>query len=169
MSQDEKKSEDGAKIEDLEVAVEIESDGCCNNYPWWVVFIIGNEFCERYAYYGMRAVLVLYLNQFIGFSKDVSTEIYHAYVALCYFTPLFGAIIADSFWGKFKTIFILSIVYVIGMFIMAISALNFSDDPDRETGETVNTVLCLVALTVVAAGTGGIKDRLDLQKFAFLH
>lgn len=44
-------------------------DGCCNNYPWWVCFIIGNEFCERYAYYGMRAVLVLYLNQFIGFSK----------------------------------------------------------------------------------------------------
>jgi len=157
MAQDEKKSEDDAKIDDVEVAVEIESDGCCNNYPWWVCFIIGNEFCERYAYYGMRAVLVLYLNQFIGFSKDVSTEIYHAYVALCYFTPLFGAIIADSFWGKFKTIFILSIVYVIGMFLMAISALNYSDDPDRETGETVNTVLCLVALAVVAAGTGGIK------------
>ena len=93
----------------------------------------------------MRAILVLYLNQFIGFtkgtfwvtwslfcikfareviniktpySKDISTEIYHAYVAVCYFTPLIGAVIADSYWGKFKTIFILSIVYVIGMFLM---------------------------------------------------
>ena len=39
-------------------------------------------------------------------------------MAVCYFTPLIGAVVADSYWGKFKTIFILSIVYVIGMFLM---------------------------------------------------
>ena len=123
-----------------------------NRYPWWITFIIGNEFCERYAYYGMRAVLVLYLSNFLGFSKDVSTEIYHAYIAMAYMTPLLGAIISDSFWGKFKTIIIFSIIYAAGMITMAVSAVEFSDE-----ATSFNIILCLVSLTIVAFGTGGIK------------
>ena len=59
-----------------------QDSGCCAGYPWWVAFILGNEFCERYAYYGMRSILVLYLTYFIGFSNNVSVEIYHAFAAL---------------------------------------------------------------------------------------
>ena len=83
-------------------------------YPYYVFFILGNEFCERYAYYGMRSILVLFLTSFLGFDKDTGTVIYHIFAALCYFFPLIGGIIADSYWGKFKTIFIVSIVYAIG-------------------------------------------------------
>ncbi|CAG5104277.1 Oidioi.mRNA.OKI2018_I69.chr1.g1175.t1.cds [Oikopleura dioica] len=75
----EEKKEEELVVEDQ---TEVERDGCCSGYPWWVAFILGNEFCERYAYYGMRSILVLYLTYFIGFSNDVSVEIYHAFAAL---------------------------------------------------------------------------------------
>ena len=55
--------------------------------------------------------------------NDLSTIVYHTFAALCYFFPLIGGIIADSFWGKVKTILILSIVYLIGMVLMAVAAI----------------------------------------------
>jgi len=48
------------------------------------------------------AVLVLYLTTILKFNGDDSTIIYHSFVFLAYFMPLPGAILADSYWGKFK-------------------------------------------------------------------
>lgn len=48
------------------------------------------------------AVLVLYLNNFLNWNEDFATTIYHTFVALCYLTPILGAIIADSWLGKYK-------------------------------------------------------------------
>merc|ERR1711944_64104 len=73
-------------------------------YPKQVFFVVGNEFCERFSFYGMKAVLALYLKHKLHFSEDTSTVIYHAFSGLCYFTPIFGAMLADQFFGKFKTI-----------------------------------------------------------------
>ena len=65
-------------------------------FPYYVGFILGNEFCERYSYYGMRTILVLYLTYFIGFDENTSTVIYHAFTVLAYTWPLFGGALADS-------------------------------------------------------------------------
>ena len=62
--------------------------------------------------------------------------------------------LADSYWGKYKTIFILSIVYCLGMALMAVSAVEFDDSG---TGQTVNMGLAIAALFIIACGTGGIK------------
>jgi len=70
-------------------------------YPKIVFLIILTEFCERFSYYGIRTVLYIYLTSFIKQSKDTATVIYHAFTVICYFTPLFGAILA----GIFKLIF----------------------------------------------------------------
>ncbi|CAG5110947.1 Oidioi.mRNA.OKI2018_I69.chr2.g5294.t1.cds [Oikopleura dioica] len=123
-------------------------------YPYHVFFIIGNEFCERYAYYGMRSILIIFLTYFLGFSKDESTIIYHSYIAMCYFFPLIGGIIADSCLGKFWTILNLSIVYLAGMVMMTVSAVPFGDD---NSPNNTNTILAICALITVAMGTGGIK------------
>ena len=48
------------------------------------------------------AILVIYLTSMLNMSKDDATAVYHAFNMLCYFSPIFGAIIADSFWGKYK-------------------------------------------------------------------
>ncbi|KAL1273166.1 hypothetical protein QQF64_029028 [Cirrhinus molitorella] len=129
-------------------------------YPVSIFFIVVNEFCERFSYYGMKAVLVLYFKYFIGWDNDFSTTIYHTFVALCYLTPILGAIIADSWLGKFKTIVYLSIVYTIGQVIMAISAIHDITDSNRDgepDNKTFHVALSMVGLTLIALGTGGIK------------
>ena len=92
-------------------------------YPKQVFLIIGNEFCERLSYYGMKAILSIYLYQKLHFTKDRATTIYHAFSMLCYFCPIFGAMIADQFLGKFKTIVTISIIYVLGHLLKTLAAV----------------------------------------------
>uniref|UniRef100_A0A674BAF8 Solute carrier family 15 member 1 n=1 Tax=Salmo trutta TaxID=8032 RepID=A0A674BAF8_SALTR len=96
----------------------------------------------RFSYYGMRAVLVLYFRYFLKWDDDLSTSIYHTFIALCYLTPILGAIVADSWLGKFKTIVYLSIVYTVGQVVMAVIHL---------------LAMSMVGLFLIALGTGGIK------------
>ncbi|XP_067459736.1 solute carrier family 15 member 1 [Thunnus thynnus] len=129
-------------------------------YPISIFFIVVNEFCERFSYYGMRAVLVLYFKYFLRWDDDMATSIYHTFVALCYLTPILGAIVADSWLGKFKTIVYLSIVYAIGQVAMAVSAIHDITDSDRDgtpDNITLHVVLSMVGLFLIALGTGGIK------------
>ncbi|CAB4062888.1 SLC15A1 [Lepeophtheirus salmonis] len=118
-------------------------------YPKQVFFILGNEFCERFSFYGMRAVLSKYLKDDLKFSEDTSTSIFHAFGFLAYFTPIFGAILADNYIGKFKTIFYVSIIYVFGHLIKTIGAtpVPFS----------AQVAMSFVGLILIAIGTGGIK------------
>uniref|UniRef100_A0A3B4ZSF5 Solute carrier family 15 member 1-like n=1 Tax=Stegastes partitus TaxID=144197 RepID=A0A3B4ZSF5_9TELE len=129
-------------------------------YPLSIFFIVVNEFCERFSYYGMRAVLVLYFKYFLLWDDDLATSIYHTFVALCYLTPILGAIVADSWLGKFKTIIYLSIVYAIGQVAMAVSAIHDITDTDRDgkpDNMTFHVALSMVGLLLIALGTGGIK------------
>ncbi|KAM7407392.1 hypothetical protein PAMA_003222 [Pampus argenteus] len=129
-------------------------------YPISIFFIVVNEFCERFSYYGMRAVLVLYFKYFLRWDDDLATSIYHTFVALCYLTPILGAIVADSWLGKFKTIIYLSIVYAVGQVAMAVSAVHDITDSDRDgtpNNMTFHVVLSMVGLFLIALGTGGIK------------
>ncbi|XP_046902028.1 solute carrier family 15 member 2 [Hypomesus transpacificus] len=124
---------------------------CGTNYPVSIAFIVVNEFCERFSYYGMKAVLTLYFVNYLDWNKDLSTAVYHAFSSLCYFTPLLGALIADSWLGKFKTIIYLSIVYVIGHVVKSVGAIPDVGD------KTIHIVLSMVGLVLIAFGTGGIK------------
>uniref|UniRef100_A0A3B3Y7D5 Solute carrier family 15 member 1 n=1 Tax=Poecilia mexicana TaxID=48701 RepID=A0A3B3Y7D5_9TELE len=129
-------------------------------YPLSIFFIVVNEFCERFSYYGMRAVLVLYFKYFLKWDDDFSTTIYHTFVALCYLTPILGAIIADSWLGKFKTIVYLSIVYAVGQVIMAVSAIHDITDGNKDgtpDNMTLHVALSMLGLLLIALGTGGIK------------
>ncbi|KAM6934037.1 solute carrier family 15 member 1 [Xenentodon cancila] len=129
-------------------------------YPISIFFIVVNEFCERFSYYGMRAVLVLYFKYFLRWDDDLATSIYHTFVALCYLTPILGAIVADSWLGKFKTIIYLSIVYAIGQVAMAVSAIHDITDSDRDgrpDNMTFHVIMSMVGLFLIALGTGGIK------------
>ncbi|XP_036425775.1 solute carrier family 15 member 1b [Colossoma macropomum] len=132
---------------------------CCG-YPLSIFFIVVNEFCERFSYYGMRAVLVLYFRYFLRWDDDLATTIYHTFVALCYLTPILGAIVADSWLGKFKTIVYLSIVYTIGQVVMAVSAVHDITDTNQDgtpDNMTFHVALSMVGLFLIAVGTGGIK------------
>ncbi|XP_070693731.1 solute carrier family 15 member 1 [Pempheris klunzingeri] len=108
----------------------------------------------------MRAVLVLYFKYFLRWDDDLATSIYHTFVALCYLTPILGAIVADSWLGKFKTIIYLSIVYAIGQITMAVSAIHDITDTNRDgtpDNMTFHVAMSMVGLFLIALGTGGIK------------
>lgn len=113
-------------------------------YPKAIGFIVSNELCERFCFYGMRskikmfllrfipwqyhtkystAILVLYLTRKLGYDDDTATVVYHVYGMLVYFMCLFGAILSDSWLGKFRTILYLSIVYAIGSVVISLGAV----------------------------------------------
>ncbi|KAM7065968.1 solute carrier family 15 member 1 [Acridotheres tristis] len=128
----------------------------CFGFPLSIFFIVINEFCERFSYYGMKAVLTLYFTRFLRWEDNFATAIYHTFVALCYLTPILGAIIADSWLGKFKTILYLSIVYAIGQAVLSVGSIS------ELTGGSANNLapniaLSMIGLILIALGTGGIK------------
>ncbi|XP_044578742.1 peptide transporter family 1 isoform X2 [Cotesia glomerata] len=118
-------------------------------YPKSVFFIVSNEFCERFSYYGMRTILSLYLTSKLSYSDDTATVIYHTFTMFVYFFPLIGAILADSWLGKFRTILYLSIIYAIGQLLLAASAAPTFGLPIRE--------FSILGLLLIALGSGGIK------------
>lgn len=112
---------------------------------------MGNEFCERFSYYGMRAILALYLNQYLLFNEDAATSGVHLFTAAAYTTTLLGAYLSDGYLGRYRTILYLSIIYVLGSSLMAFAAIpGVMGDPPSPWG-------AIVALVLIAVGTGGIK------------
>ncbi|XP_017145485.1 peptide transporter family 1 isoform X1 [Drosophila miranda] len=118
-------------------------------YPKSVFFIISNEFCERFNYYGMRTVLVLYLSRQLGYAEDTATVVFHVFTMFVYFLCVFGAIISDSWLGKFKTILYLSMVYICGSVLLTLGAIG----PLNLPVETFT----MLGLALIALGSGGIK------------
>ncbi|XP_077997933.1 solute carrier family 15 member 2-like [Glandiceps talaboti] len=124
---------------------------CLERYPKSTYFIIGMEFCERYCYYGMKAILILYFTEILLMSNDSATSLYHTFVMLCYLSPIGGAMISDGFWGKYKTIFLIAWVYLAGCVVMSLSSIpQLTNDQPRMGGP-------IVGLFLIAMGTGGIK------------
>ena len=118
--------------------------------PPGIPYIIGNEAAERFCFYGLRAILVIYMTQYLRnragalapMSENDANKWYHLFVASNYFFPMLGAIVADAFWGKFRTVFWISLIYCAG-------CLALAGDPTR--------VGLFVGLGLIALGAGGIK------------
>nr|POE74206.1 protein nrt1/ ptr family 8.1 [Quercus suber] len=76
-------------------------------------FILGNECCERLAYYGMRTNLILYFKNRLHQHSATASNNVSNWGGTCYITPLIGAFIADSYLGRYWTIALFSVIYVI--------------------------------------------------------
>ena len=108
--------------------------------------IIANEVMERFAYYGMRTILAMVLIKYLPLDQLMTEQeasgVFHQFAAWNYFFPLAGALVADIWLGKYRTILWLSIVYTIGCVVLALD----------QTRTSVYLGLFLIAL-----GSGGIK------------
>jgi len=121
-----------------------------NTLPPGIPYIVGNEAAERFSYYGMRAILVVFMTQYMMNSSgqlDVMSEneaqgYFHLFVSTVYFMPLFGALLADGLWGKYRTIIFLSLIYCLGHFALAIDNTRMG---------------LLIGQGLIAMGAGGIK------------
>ena len=118
--------------------------------PPGVPYIIGNEAAERFSFYGMRSILIVFMTQFLvtrlgapdHMSDPEARAKFSYFVAAVYFLPIAGAILAEGVWGKYRTIFWLSIVYCLGHFALALN--------DTRLG-------LLIGLGLISIGSGGIK------------
>lgn len=118
--------------------------------PTGIPFIVANEAAERFSYYGMRAILVVFMTQYLMNSAgklDVMNEheaqgYYHLFISAVYFMPIFGALLADGMIGKYRTILFLSLFYCVGHFALALD--------DTRMG-------LLFGLGFISLGAGGIK------------
>ncbi|MDC0127765.1 peptide MFS transporter [Methylophilaceae bacterium] len=90
-----------------------------NRNPYSLTTLFFTEMWERFSYYGMRALLVLYLVNSLGFSNSNALHIYAIYTGLVYLTPIIGGYLADKYLGTQKTIFIGGITMMLGHFLMA--------------------------------------------------
>eukprot|EP00253_Pinus_taeda_P009753 PITA_09753 len=124
-------------------------------FPPSIKFIIWNEFCERFSFYG-KAILALFLSERLGLSQVRSTEMFHLFTMACYASPLLGAVISDSLLGKFRTILYLSLLYAVGNWVMSMAAIP---DPNPVTHKASSYSMWSTAmgLLFIAIGTGGIK------------
>jgi proton-dependent oligopeptide transporter, POT family len=88
-------------------------------HPRGLVILFFTEMWERFSYYGMRALLVLYLTQHFLFGPAEAQGIYAAYAALVYLMPVVGGMIADKYLGSRKAVIIGAVLLVAGHFTMA--------------------------------------------------
>jgi len=91
--------------------------------PLGLAVIFFTEMWERFSYYGMRALLVLYLVNALHYKREDALEIYGTYTGLVYVTPLIGGWIADRWLGMRKAAVIGAVVMMLGHFAMAVPAL----------------------------------------------
>jgi POT family proton-dependent oligopeptide transporter len=118
--------------------------------PPGVPYIVGNEAAERFSYYGMQGILVIFMTQYLRnaqgqlalMSEREADGWYHTFVFWLYILPLAGAFLADAVLGKFRTILILSVVYCFGHLTLALDETRLG---------------LVIGLGLIALGAGGIK------------
>ena len=127
-----------------------------NTLPAGIPYIVGNEAAERFSYYGMRAILMIYMTQYLVnssgqlevMSENEAQGYFHLFVSAVYFMPLFGALLADGVFGKYRTILLLSLVYCLGHFTLALDNTRMG---------------LLLGQSLIAIGSGGIKPCVSAQ------
>lgn len=121
-----------------------------SDMPPGIPYIVGNEAAERFSFYGMKAILVVFMTEYVRNSQGEiapmgeaeANKYFHLFELSAYAFPILGALLADAIWGKYRTIIVLSIVYCFGHFALAIDETRLG---------------LLLGLTLIAIGTGGIK------------
>ncbi|GLT34469.1 hypothetical protein SLA2020_089790 [Shorea laevis] len=129
-----------------------------------IAFILGNEICERMAMMGFTRNMVNYLTLQLHMPMTTAAKTVTNYNGTSSLTPLLGAFIADSYAGKFWTITVSSLIYLLGMIILTLSAALPQLRPPPCEGnqlckEANDTQLCILYLSLLltALGSGGIR------------
>lgn len=135
-----------------------------SKYPKGLFYIIGNEAAERFSYYGMLAVLQVFMTHHLldhngelaSLSENEASRVVHLFKMGVYVLPLFGGLLADVFLGKYRSIMILSIVYCLGHIALAID-ISF-------TGLAIGLgLLCIGAGGIKSCSAAHVGDQFDVS------
>ena len=118
-------------------------------------FILVMELAERLSYYGINQGLKNFMKAKLGWSSVGANALKSTWTSLCYLSPLVGAWIADEKWGRFKTILIFGVWYLIGDFMVAIAA-----EPSIAANKSTSNAIFMIGLFLgIGVGTGAIKSN----------
>ncbi|CAN4115910.1 unnamed protein product [Withania somnifera] len=124
-------------------------------------YILGDEACERLAYYGMSSNLVNYIQERLSLDTAAASKSVNNWSGTCYITPLIGAFLADAYLGRYWTIAGFSVLYIFGMALLTLSASVRGLKPVCNDGNCHATssqrTAFFVSIYLIAFGTGGIK------------
>jgi len=144
-------------------------------YPRGAFFILGGYLLERFVYYGLFGGSVFYMQRVLGFSAPTATSIKSILEGLIYLAPVVGAIIADSFLGKFRLVFYMCLGYVLGTLVFALSAVpmypGLTGQQAMGIGGLLLFGLCAGTMKAVYSSMGPdqflMPEQRDLQKRFF--
>ncbi len=134
-------------------------------HPKGLYLLFTTEMWERFSYYGMRAILSLYMIKALFLSTAFTSSIYGYYTGLVYLTPMIGGYIADRYWGNRKSIIIGGLLMSLGQFSLALSSYLYTP----QTANTVNnffifnnqTEFFLIGLFLLVLGNGFFKPNIS--------
>lgn len=128
------------------------------NHPKGLFILFFAEMWERFSYYGMRALLVLYLTKHFLFTDGQAYGIYGAYTTLVYVTPVIGGMLADRYLGQRKAVLFGAILLVLGHLGMAIEG-----EPVQVASERSGTIMSIfyLSLALIIAGVGFLKANIS--------
>lgn len=124
-------------------------------HPKGLYFLFFTEMWERFSYYGMRAIFILFMtDKIIGLSMSDAdaSQIYGSYTGLVYLTPLLGGYLCDKFLGNRRSIIIGGALMALGQFLMFLSASIIGD---------AGISIMWAALTVIIIGNGFFKPNIS--------
>ena len=124
------------------------------SHPKGLYVLFVTEMWERFSYYGMRAIFVLFLTKALLYDKAFASDIYGSYTGLVYLTPLIGGYMADRYWGNRKSIVIGGIMMAVGQFFMFMAG-SFYENID------LARILMMVGLTALILGNGFFKPNIS--------
>ncbi len=124
-------------------------------HPKGLYVLFATEMWERFNYYGMRAILILFMTKALLFGDAFASNLYGSYTGLVYLTPLIGGYIADRYWGNKRSIIIGGLIMAIGEFLLFFCGSLY------ETSSSLSTFLFFSGLGFMIAGNGFFKPNIS--------
>ncbi len=135
------------------------------DHPKGLYVLFFTEMWERFSYYGMRAILTLYMINALFFDKAFTSSIYGYYTGLVYLTPLLGGYVADKYWGNRKSIIIGGLMMLVGQLTLAASGFYFSSSAGQELVSSfslnIQQILFICGLFFLIVGNGFFKPNIS--------
>jgi len=127
------------------------------SHPRGLYLLFATEMWERFSYYGMRAVLVLFLTKAMMMDKAFASKFYGGYTSLIYLTPLIGGFISDRYWGNRRSILTGGLLMALGQFTLFIAASNFG----AAATHVFSHQLLYLGLGMMILGNGFFKPNIS--------
>ena len=124
-------------------------------HPKGLYVLFATEMWERFNFYGMRAILVLFMTKALLFDDVFSSNLYGSYISLIYLTPLLGGYIADRYWGNKRSILVGGVLMIMGELILFACGTVYKSSPE------LSGILFYSGLGFMVAGNGFFKPNIS--------